>query len=122
MTLPLGRAAVFLLGAAMIAVFGAHTTAAEETWLDYPSWYPSWGPRLLGAQFTLVGQSLPPFPSPYSGPNSLTGKGDGAMSQTYGIYLGAQVTRHFQIYADVEMARGSGVGSGVGLGGYTNGE
>jgi hypothetical protein len=113
-----GQAALFLLATIAIAVLGAHVAAAEETSFEYPSW----GPRLLGAQFTLVGQSLLPFHSPYSGPNSLTGKGDGVLSETYGVYLGAQVTRQFQIYADVEMARGSGISGAVGLGGYANGE
>jgi high affinity Mn2+ porin len=118
----LRRAIVLVLAVVVGAVLGAHPAAADETSFEYPSWYPSWAPRLLGAQFTLVGQSLLPLHSPYAGPNSLPGKGDGVLSETYGIYFGAQVTRAFQIYADVEMARGSGVGGAVGLGGYVNGE
>src|SRR5436190_1105893 len=107
------KARRLVLLAIVVAVLGASVAAAEEAppenpWspLWYPAWYPSWGPRLLGAQFTLVGQSLLRFDSPYSGPNSLTGKGDGVLSETYAIYFGSQVTRNFQIYADVEMARG----------------
>jgi carbohydrate-selective porin OprB len=50
------------------------------------------------------------------------GHGDGVLSETYGLYLGSQVTSRFQLYADVEMARGSGIKGAVGLGGYTNGE
>ncbi len=105
-----GTARLFLVAALVIVGLDAHVATAEEASFEYPGWYPSWGPRLLGAQFTLVGQSLLPFASPYSGPNSLTGKGDGVLSETYGLYLGSQVTPHFQIYADVEMARGSGIG------------
>ena len=119
---PRGPAVRLLLATLVIMAFGAHGATAEEASFEYPAWYPSWGPRLLGAQFTLVGQSLLPFPSPYSGPNSLTGKGDGVLSETYGLYLGSQVTSRFQVYADVEMARGSGIGGAVGLGGYANGE
>ena len=44
------------------------------------------------------------------------------MSQTYGVYLGSQVTRYFQTYLDVEMFQGNGLSRGVGLGGYTNGD
>ncbi len=117
-----GTARLFLVATLAIMGLGAHVVTAEEAAFEYPGWYPSWGPRLLGAQFTLVGQSLLPFASPYSGPNSLTGKGDGVLSETYGLYLGSQVTRHFQVYADVEMARGSGIGGAIGLGGYANGE
>lgn len=96
----------------------AGTGAAGET----PFEYPAWGPRLLGAQFTLVGQSLLPFHSPYSGPQSLRGGGDGVLSETYGVYLGARVLPTFEIYANVEMARGSGISGATGLGGYANGE
>ena len=42
------------------------------------------------------------------------------MTQTYGIYLGSQVTESLQMYADFEMFRGAGLSGGLGLGAYTN--
>lgn len=79
-------------------------------------------PELLGLQATLIGQDLRPFPSPYAGPNSLTGGGDRAVTQTYGAYFGVQLTTRFQVYLDVELFRGSGVGKTVGLAGLPNGD
>ena len=85
---------------------------------------PAWSPQLLGAQATFIYQNMPAFHSPYIGQDSLRfdhGLGQ-EMSQTYGVYLGSQVTRYFQTYLDVEMFQGNGLSRGVGLGGYTNGD
>ena len=85
---------------------------------------PAWFPQLLGAQATFIYQNMPGFHSPYMGQDSLRfdhGLGQ-EMSQTYGVYLGSQVTRSFQAYLDVEMFQGEGLSRGVGLGGYTNGD
>ena len=85
---------------------------------------PAWSPQLLGAQATFIYQNMPAFHSPYIGQDSLRfdhGLGQ-EMSQTYGVYLGSQVTRNFQTYLDVEMFQGNGLSRGVGLGGYTNGD
>ena len=79
-------------------------------------------PQVLGLQATFIDQDLRPFHSPYSGPNSLTAAGDRAVTQTYGAYLGSQVTERFQVYLDVEMFRGAGVGRTVGLAGLPNGD
>jgi hypothetical protein len=79
-------------------------------------------PELLGLQATFIGQDLRPFTSPYAGPNSLTGGGDRAITQTYGAYFGTQFTARFQIYLDVELFRGSGVGKTIGLAGLPNGD
>jgi hypothetical protein len=83
---------------------------------------PSWLPQVLGAQVTEIRQSLRPFRSPYSGPNSLESRGDNEGTQTYGIYLGSELTSRLQVYFDAEMARGAGVGHAVGLAGITNGD
>jgi hypothetical protein len=79
-------------------------------------------PQFLGAQATFIHQNLHPFTSPYEGPNSLTGTGDRATTQTYGVYLGSQLTERLQVYLDVEYFRGAGVGRTVGLGGLPNGD
>jgi high affinity Mn2+ porin len=81
-----------------------------------------WLPRLLGAQFTYIGQELPPFHADYTGKNSLGNTGDFEGTHTYGVYFGSRVTSALQAYADIEMARGAGVGRAVGLAGLTNGD
>jgi high affinity Mn2+ porin len=77
--------------------------------------------RLLGAQSTLIGQDLRPFPAAYSGLMSLTNRGDRQLSQSYGAYTGACLTT-IAAYVDVEMIRGSGIGHASGLGAVTNGD
>jgi len=83
--------------------------------------YP-WLPRLLGAQFTYVGQAMPPFHALYSGPNSLTNRGDRENTHTYGVYFGVRATNRLELYADFEDARGAGVGHAEGLAGLTDGD
>ncbi|HYA39883.1 MAG TPA: carbohydrate porin [Syntrophobacteraceae bacterium] len=82
-----------------------------------------WFPWLLGLQFNGVYQDTPHFHSPYEGPRSLSFGHDGNdFTQTYGIYLGWQLTRHLQAYVDTEMFQGHGISDGTGLGGYLNGD
>jgi hypothetical protein len=83
---------------------------------------PPWVPQLLGWQFTLIGQYLPPFHARYSGPNSLVSTGDRAATHTYGVYFGSRLVGPLEAYLDVEMARGAAVSNAVGLGGITNGD
>jgi hypothetical protein len=83
---------------------------------------PPWVPRLLGWQFTLIGQYLPPFQARYNGPNSLVSTGDLQATHTYGVYFGSRLIEPLEAYLDIEMARGSAVGNAVGLGGITNGD
>jgi high affinity Mn2+ porin len=81
-----------------------------------------WMPRFLGAQFTVIGQYLTPFPASYSGPNSLTPQGDHELTHTYGVYFGVGQPGRVEAYLDLEMARGAAVGHAVGLAGITNGD
>ncbi|MDR3579457.1 MAG: carbohydrate porin [Oryzomonas sp.] len=86
---------------------------------------PDWFPKLLGGQFNGVYQNVPPFHSPYVGPNSFTptrGQDWRDSTQTYGVYLGSQITSTLQAYLDVELFRGNGVSDGVGLAGNVNGD
>jgi high affinity Mn2+ porin len=83
---------------------------------------PAWVPRLLGAQFTFIGQRLLPFAASYSGPRSLVSRGDTQETDTYGLYFGSQLTHRLQFYFDVELARGRGVSGAEGLAGLTNGD
>ncbi len=85
---------------------------------------PGWAPKVLGMQFNGVYQNAPSFSSPYEGPNSFrTDEGRGSdFTQTYGVYLGSQLSPTLQTYLDIEWFRGKGVSNGVGLGGYVNGD
>jgi hypothetical protein len=85
---------------------------------------PSWVPKVLGLQFNGVYQNVPGFHSPYAGDNSFrTDEGRGHdITHIYGVYLGSQLASTLQAYLDLEMAKGSGVGKGVGLGGVPNGD
>jgi len=85
---------------------------------------PSWFPKILGAQFNGTFQSMPPFRSPYEGPNSLSfrnGLGRQA-TETYGGYVGSQLAPGLQAYADGEFFTGNGISNGIGLAGYVNGD
>ena len=67
---------------------------------------------------------MPSFHDPYEGPNSLTfrnGLGN-QVTQTYGLYLGSQLARGLQLYADGELFQGNGIGNGIGLAGFVNGD
>jgi high affinity Mn2+ porin len=78
--------------------------------------------KLLGAQTTFIGQSLPPFSAAYSGPMSLRANGDHQLSQSYGLYGGACLVPNVAAYVDGEMIRGSGISHASGLAGVTNGD
>jgi hypothetical protein len=112
------------LGQANGAAQGGDSSAASDSAATSTSLYDRypWLPRLLGAQFTYIGQAMPSFHALYSGPNSLTNRGDHQNTHTYGVYFGARATSELQLYADFEDARGGGLGHAVGLAGLTDGD
>ncbi|MDR3690094.1 MAG: carbohydrate porin [Fimbriimonas sp.] len=79
---------------------------------------------LIGGQITIVPQTLFPFRSPYTGPNSLIAPARQATvwTDTYTFFLGWRPSQGVEVYVDPELARGSGIGGATGLGGYTNGD
>lgn len=79
-------------------------------------------PYEIGGQTTVVWQHLPPFHSRYEGPHSLLSRTDDAVSHSYTLYAGIRLQPWLEVYVNPEMIRGSGVGGGFGLAGYTNGE
>jgi hypothetical protein len=101
----------------VILLFAGSTFAETTT-------EPDWAPTVVGMQFSGVYQNVPAFTSPYQGTNSFrTTDGEGSdFTQTYGVYLGSQLTSTLQAYLDLEYFRGYGVSDGVGLGGYVNGD
>ena len=115
-----GTKSFFILVAVLCMLSSGMAHASDETVEQKPRWLP----QLLGAQATLIYQNASSFHSPYEGEKSFvfdhTFKQQ--MTQTYGVYLGSQVTKSLQLYADFEMFRGSGISAGLGLGGYSNGD
>lgn len=97
---------------ALLAWSGAAQADDNDVWL----------PQLLAAQYTGIRQHLYPFAADYSGPLSLTSKGDTETSDTFGVYLGMRMPGHLAAYVDVEMFKGAGVGGGTGLAGLINGD
>lgn len=77
---------------------------------------------LVGFQATAIQQVLMPFKSHYSGANSLQSISQGRLSDTYTLYLGARLSKQFQVFVNPEMARGGGIGEALGLAGFTNGD
>jgi hypothetical protein len=109
--------AAAVAGAAEAAEAGAEAAAPAAA-----AALPDWVPRLLGAQFTYIGQRLIGFHAAYDGPQSLKSTGDQKATDTYGLYFGARLARRLQVYLDLEMARGKGISNVFGLGGPTNGD
>ena len=94
--------------------------AAVVTVQSPPESLPGWIPKLLGMQFNAIYQDVPGFHSPYQGANSFVASHDS--TQTYGLYLGSQLSPTLQLYMDAEWFRGNGVSNNIGLAGYVNGD
>jgi high affinity Mn2+ porin len=71
-------------------------------------------------QGNIVLQGHPTFPSPYSGPNSLSAAGQSATSRVFTLYLGMQLTKSFEAIFSPESAGGAGIGAALGVAGFTN--
>ncbi len=110
----------FLKKSAILALILLFTEAAYAETVPEPDW----APKLIGMQFNGVYQNVPAFSSPYEGQNSFrTTDGKGSdFTQTYGVYMGSQLSPSLQAYFDLEYFRGFGVSDGTGLGGYINGD
>jgi hypothetical protein len=113
---------ILLVAIALGGVQAAWAQAPTEPVVTEATVWPRWFPRILGVQATVIDQGVLPFHSAYRGDKSFTANGDNEISQTYGLYLGSQVTDRWQAYVDVEMFRGGGIGQATGLGGLTNGD
>src|SRR5215468_3968990 len=74
----------------------------------------------LSGQLNVIAQAHPSFPSPYSGPNSLSAPADSAVSFVATLYSGYRVTDTTELLLDVESAGGRGIGDALGLGGFSN--
>ncbi|MCF2521737.1 carbohydrate porin [Bradyrhizobium sp. G127] len=73
-------------------------------------------------QTTLITQGYPSFRSPYQGMNSLPGAGRTRETWTVGAFLGWRLWEGGEFYFNPELAQGFGIGSTLGLAGFSNGE
>src|SRR5256885_751478 len=76
----------------------------------------------LHFQFTTIMQGHPAFHAPYAGQNSLSDTTDHALSVTSTFYLGRKLWKGAAFYFNPEIAGGKGIGTALGIAGFTNGE
>ena len=74
------------------------------------------------AQTTFIQQGYPGFRSPYEGAKSLPGVGLGRETWTVTAFLGWRLWEGGEFYFNPELAQGFGIGSTLGLAGFSNGE
>jgi high affinity Mn2+ porin len=74
----------------------------------------------ISGQANVVFQWHPTFPAKYSGPNSLSPQAQSATTHVLTLFTGYQLSHTTEVYADVEDATGGGIGTALGLAGYTN--
>lgn len=104
----------------------AQTPATEPTQTPLPN--QVLGQVIAPVKYAVVGEStfilqaLPAFHNPYSGLNSLPGRGAVGFSHTYAVYAGLRLTPQLEAYLNPELALGNGIGAGDGLGAYSNGD
>jgi len=127
---------ILLLICALILPSTAHaqTQATAPAQADAPS-APAAGqttvfphsdstPWFIAGQMNIIFQSKPAFHSPYSGPNSMLGRGEYKTSLLGTLYLGLQPHRNLRYNTDLiydeESSGGRGLSEALGLAGFTN--
>ena len=73
-------------------------------------------------QTTVIAQGYPRFRSPYQGTNSLPGGGQARETWTVDAFLGWRLWEGGEFYLNPELAQGFGIGTTLGLAGFSNGE
>jgi high affinity Mn2+ porin len=74
----------------------------------------------ISGQDNIIFQSHPSFDAAYSGPNSFRSEAEHATSNVASIFLGYQVSRSTEVFADAESAAGGGLSDALGLAGFLN--
>jgi high affinity Mn2+ porin len=74
----------------------------------------------ISGQANIVFQWHPSFPAQYTGPNSLTPGAQSATTHILTLYTGYELSHTMEVFADVEDATGGGIGTALGLAGYTD--
>ena len=73
-------------------------------------------------QTTVLWQGYPPFRSPYQGPNSLPGIGEGRETSDATLYAGVRLWQGAELWIDPELDQGFGIGNTLGVAGFPSGE
>jgi high affinity Mn2+ porin len=76
----------------------------------------------IHGQTTFIWQGYGPIRSPYQGPNSLPGSGQGRETWTATAFIGRRLWDGGEFYFNPELAQGFGLAGTLGLGGFSNGE
>jgi high affinity Mn2+ porin len=77
-------------------------------------------PWWISGQVNIVFQAHPDFHALYSGPNSLSARGEHATSRVLTLYTGYQFSKHTEALFDLESAGGRGISDALGMAGFTN--
>ena len=77
-------------------------------------------PYWISGQANVILQWHPRFRAKYTGPNSLTPWPQSATTHILTLFTGYELTHTTEVFADVEYATGGGIGTALGLAGYTN--
>jgi high affinity Mn2+ porin len=98
--------------------FGDDATAAKAASPGMPD------PDVVNfhGQSTLVWQGYPAFRSPYQGPNSLPGNGQGRETLDATLYAGVRLWQGAQLWISPEIDQGFGLADTHGVAGFTSGE
>ena len=100
--------------------FGADATPGNNAALSL--FAPAADRLNFHGQTTFVWQSYPGFRSPYVGPNSLPGGGQGRETFDATLYAGLRLWQGAEIWVNPEIDQGFGVGDTHGAAGYLSGE
>lgn len=74
----------------------------------------------VSGQINIVFQAHPDFHALYSGPNSLSSRGEHATSRVLTLYTGYQLSKDTEALFDLESAGGRGISDALGMAGFTN--
>ena len=74
----------------------------------------------ISGQDNIIFQWHPSFNAAYSGRNSFRSTAEHATSNVATIFLGYQLTRNTEIFADAESAAGGGLSDALGIAGFVN--
>lgn len=74
----------------------------------------------ISGQVNFISQYHPEFHSPFSGPNSLSAQAQDATSRVLTLFTGLRLTSSTELLCDVQETGGNGLGTALGVAGFTN--
>ena len=111
----------------MVLVACAHSQSApavDDPAVDDPvvTFFPhsQTSPYWISGQDNIIFQRHPAFEAAYSGRNSFRSQAEHATSNVATIFLGYQLSRTTEVFADAESAAGGGLSDALGLAGFVN--